>query len=125
MSKMEKKEMVCIVCPIGCHLEVIEDESKEDGYRVEGATCKRGEKYGVKELTMPTRLLTSTAKIKGGSLKRIPVRTDKEIPKERIFDCMKIINDVELEVPVHMGDIIVEDILGLDVNIIASRSIVS
>lgn len=122
---MEKKEMVCIVCPIGCHLEVIEDESKEDGYRVEGATCKRGETYGVKELTMPTRLLTSTAKIKGGSLERIPVRTDKEIPKERIFDCMKIINDVELEVPVHMGDVIVEDILGLDVNIIASRSIVS
>lgn len=120
---MEKKEMVCIVCPIGCHLEISEDESSENGYMVNGATCKRGEVYGVKELFNPTRLVTSTVKVKGGSLPRLPVRTDKEIPKDMIFPCIKAINEVELEVPVEMGQVIIEKILGLDVNLISSRSI--
>lgn len=121
---MAKKEMVCIVCPIGCHIEVVEDDSKEEGYRVDGADCNRGKLYGIKELTRPTRLLTSTVKINGDYLTRIPVRTDKEIPKDKIFDCMKLINDIELKVPVRMGDIVIENILDLGVNIIASRSMV-
>lgn len=120
---MEKREMICIVCPVGCHLEVLENKESESGYIVNGAGCKRGEVYGVKELSNPTRTLTSTAKLKGGNLPRIPVRTDREIPKNKIFDCMRIINDIVLEVPVKSGQILVENILGLDVNIISSRSV--
>lgn len=119
---MDKKDMICIVCPIGCRINVVEDETIEGGYRVDGANCKRGKLYGVKELTRPTRLLTTTVKIDGGGLTRIPVRTDKEIPKDKIFDCMRLINDVELKVPVKMGQVVIENILDLDVNIIASRS---
>ncbi len=120
---MKKREMICIACPIGCHLEVIEDKTSEGGYIVKGATCKRGEVYGVKEMSNPTRLLTSTVKISGGSLKRLPVRTSSDIPKNRIFDCMKLINAVEVEAPIEMGDVIIEDILGTGVDIIASRSL--
>jgi CxxC motif-containing protein len=119
---MEKRELVCIVCPIGCHLEITETAESETGYIVTGANCKRGEAYGIKELSNPTRLLTSTAKIKGGSLPRLPVRTDKEIPKDKVFDCMKIINELELEAPVKMGEIIKSNIFDSDVNLIASRS---
>ncbi|MBC8589811.1 DUF1667 domain-containing protein [Wansuia hejianensis] len=119
---MEKREMVCIVCPVGCHLEILKDSNSESGYKVEGANCKRGEIYGVKELSNPTRHITSTVKIKGSLFPRIPVRTDKEIPKDKIFDCMKIINEIQLEAPVKMGEILVENILGTDANIIASRS---
>lgn len=114
--------MVCIVCPVGCHLEVVLDPEAELGYTVNGAICDRGKAYGIKEMTNPTRLITSTVKIKGANLPRIPVRTDKEIPKDKIFECMKIINQVELEAPVKMGQIIVEDILGTGSNIVASRS---
>lgn len=120
---MEKREMICIVCPVGCHLEIIEDATNESGYSVSGANCKRGEIYGVKELSNPTRTVTSTVKIKGGIIPRIPVRTDKEIPKSKIFDCMKIINEIELEVPVKVGQVLAENILGLDVNIISSKSV--
>lgn len=120
---MEKKEMICIVCPVGCHIEVVEDKNNESGYTVSGATCKRGEIYGVKELSNPTRIVTSTVKINSESTPRLPVRTDREIPKDKIFDCMKIINEIELELPVKIGQIITKDILGLDVNIISSRSI--
>ena len=120
---MGKKDMICIVCPIGCHISVIEDEDVEGGYRVDGANCKRGKMYGVKELTRPTRLLTTTVRVEGGSLTRIPVRTETEIPKDKIFDCMKVINEIKLIAPVKMGQVIIENILDLDVNIIASRSI--
>lgn len=115
--------MICIVCPIGCHLEVVEDLESETGYRVYGATCKRGEVYGVKELSNPTRLITSTVSINGGNLRRLPVRTDKDIPKDKIFECMKIINSIEVEAPINIGDIIVENILDTGVNIVASRSL--
>lgn len=116
---MEKKELVCIVCPIGCHLEV---DGIEGDYKVSGANCKRGEAYAIKELSNPTRLLTSTVKIKGGDLPRLPVRTDKEIPKDKVFEYMEAINKVELEAPVKMGQVILQNIFNSDINIIASRS---
>lgn len=120
---MEERDMVCIVCPVGCHMQIVEDSTSETGYKVSGATCNRGPVYGVKELSNPTRLLTSTVKIKGGTLPRLPVRTDKEIPKDKIFEVMDVINKIELNAPVQMGQILAENILGLGVNIISSRSV--
>lgn len=120
---METRDMICIVCPVGCHMQIIEDKDSETGYIVNGATCNRGPVYGVKELSNPTRLLTSTVKIKGGTIPRIPVRTDKEIPKDKIFEVMAIINKIELNAPVKMGDVLAANILNLDVNIISSRSV--
>lgn len=120
---MDKREMICIVCPIGCHLEITRDSENNEDYVVNGARCKRGKSYGIKELSNPTRLVTSTVKIRGGSLLRLPVRTDKEIPKDKIFECMKIINEIEVATPIDMGQIIAENILDTHVNIIASRSV--
>lgn len=119
---MEKREIVCIVCPIGCRLEIVEDEKLKDGYKVSGAQCRRGNVYGIKEISNPTRLLTTTVRIKGAPLPRLPVRTDKEIPKDKIFACMDLINQVKLEAPVEMGEIIIKNILDMGVNIVASRS---
>lgn len=122
---MGSRDMVCIVCPVGCHMKISEDNDRESGYRVEGANCKRGEAYAIKELINPTRLLTSTIKINGASLPRLPVRTDNEIPKDKIFEVMEIINNIELQAPVKMGQILEADILGLGVNIISSRSLLA
>jgi len=119
---MVDKEIICIVCPMGCQMLVSGDGSSE-GWAVSGNACGRGEKYGIKELTDPTRVLTTTVKLKGGRCKRLPVRSDAPIPRERIFDCMKALNSVEVEPPVHIGRIIVEDILGTGANIISARSI--
>ena len=119
---MEGREIICIVCPMGCQMEVVEDAGSK-GYLVTGNACNRGEKYGIKELTNPTRVLTTTVKIKGCLQKRLPVRTDTAIPKEMIFPCMKVLDGIEAEAPVAMGNIIVENILETGVNIIATRSI--
>lgn len=119
---MGGKEIICIVCPMGCQMEITEDSSGQ-GYIVTGNSCSRGEKYGIKELTNPTRVLTTTVKLRNSLLRRLPVRTDTAISKDMIFACMKELDSVEAEAPVRAGDIIVENILGTGVNIISARSI--
>lgn len=119
---MNKKEMICIVCPMGCRLTLQEDEREETGYKVLGNQCHRGVDYGIMEQINPTRALTSTVKIKNASLNRLPVRTDHPIPKAKLFECMQILNHIEVGAPINMGDIVVENVLNTGVNIIASRS---
>lgn len=119
---MVKNEMVCIVCPMGCRLTVEKDESSELGYKVSGNKCKRGHDYGIKELTNPTRVITTTVKIKNGILPRIPVKTNGSVPKQLIFECMKVINEVEIVAPVKVGDVVIENILDTGIDIVASRS---
>ena len=80
-----KKQLICIACPMGCHLEIDID----DDYKVTGNKCKKGIEYGKKELINPTRIITSTVVIKGGIYKRLPVKTDGEISKKLIFEVMK------------------------------------
>lgn len=119
---MKVRELVCISCPMGCRLTLEKDETSPSGYKVLGNTCKRGIDYAIKEVTAPTRMVTSTARICGAHLSRIPVRTDVAIPKERITDCMGIINGLCLTSPVVMGQVLVDDLFGTGAKIIASRS---
>jgi len=117
---MEKHKLICINCPMGCRLEVTKTEN--GGWLVEGNQCKRGTSYAIRELTEPTRVLTSTVVIKNGFLSRLPVRTETAIPKEKIFEAMNVINKVVVEAPVKVGDVIVENILDTGINVIASRN---
>ena len=119
---MENKELVCIVCPKGCRITLIPDETLQDGYKVIGNGCNRGIGYGIKELTSPTRVLTSTVKIKGAIMKRLPVRTKGDIPKSKVFECMELLNDIEVYAPIKVGDVIVKNILGTGVDLTALKS---
>lgn len=116
------KNVTCTVCPMGCSLVV----SKVDGeYRVEGNTCKRGAKYGVEEVTNPRRVITTTVKLSGSYLNLLPVKTNDSVPKELMFDIMKVLDKVCVCAPVNVGDIIVKDILGTGVDIVSSKSMES
>lgn len=112
------KELICISCPMGCHLKV-DVENKT----VEGNTCKRGEIYGLNEVTNPVRVVTSTVKVNGGELPVIPVKTNGAIPKHLNFECMGIIDETVIEAPVKMGDVIIENVLGTGIDVVASRNI--
>jgi len=79
--------------------------------------------YAIKEVTNPTRTLTSTVKVKNSKFERLPVRTSGEVPKSKIFSCMEIINRTVIEAPVRVGQVLVKDIFGTGVDIIASRSL--
>ncbi len=116
---MTDRKLICIVCPNGCELKV----SQEKGdYQVEGALCKRGITYGIKECTRPERMLTTTVSISGGIHPRLSVINDKEIPRDMIKDCLKVLYQLKIEAPIKMGDLILADICGTGANILASRS---
>lgn len=111
-------ELICIVCPQGCHLKVDE----ENGYEVKGNSCPRGAEYGKKELVNPTRVITTTVAIEGGIYRRIPVKTAGDIPKGMIFDIMEEINKVVVKAPIKVGDIIIENVLGTGVNVVSAKT---
>ncbi len=120
---MGKKAITCTICPIGCSIEVSEDNSSASGYIIKGNSCKRGVGYAITEITNPTRILTSTVKLKNTNIKRLPVRTDRPIPKKLILECMKEINSIEVDAPVKLGAILIENIFSTGANIISSRTV--
>lgn len=111
------KELICIVCPKGCHLKV------DDNLNVTGNACARGVKYGIDELTNPTRMVTSTVVITNGEISRLPVVTSAPIPKGKIMEVMEVINKTVVEAPVRVKDVIVPNVLNLGVNILATRDV--
>ncbi|MBQ2833955.1 MAG: DUF1667 domain-containing protein [Clostridia bacterium] len=118
---MKTVNLICIGCPLGCPLTV-EMEGNEVK-SVAGNTCPRGDAYAKKELTNPTRIVTSTVRVAGGKLAMVSVKTESDIPKGKIFDCVKALKEVEVVAPVKIGDVIVENVAGTGVNIIATKNV--
>ncbi|UCD02468.1 MAG: DUF1667 domain-containing protein [Promethearchaeota archaeon] len=115
------KDIRCIVCPTGCLVHV---ENLNGELIIEGHSCKRGEEYAKEEFIAPKRILTTTIRIENGFLPLIPVRSDKPIPKDKLEETLKEIAHKQIEAPIKMGDILIENVLGLDINIIASRDLI-
>lgn len=103
---------------MGCALEVTIDNGEVTS--VSGNTCKRGDIYARKEVTSPTRIVTSTVPVIGGTTPQVPVKTASDIPKDKIFDITTALKDIEVTAPVNIGDIIVSNICDTGVDIIAS-----
>ncbi|KUO70270.1 MAG: hypothetical protein APF77_04345 [Clostridia bacterium BRH_c25] len=115
---MRKKDIICIICPIGCKITVSGEESRIDS--MEGHTCKRGEGYAKDEFIHPVRILTSSVKVNNGKKQLIAVRSDKPVPKELLLECMEEIKRAEITAPIKCKDIVIKDILGTGINIVAT-----
>ena len=118
---MEKKSLICIGCPMGCMLSVTLENGEVT--EVTGNTCKRGDVYARKEVTNPTRIVTSTVKVSGGTLAMVSVKTKTDIPKGKIFDCVRALKTVCVKAPVHIGDVILENVADTGVDIIATKNV--
>ncbi len=118
---METRNLTCIGCPLGCAITVTMDGGNV--VSITGNTCKRGEIYGRKEVTNPTRIVTSTVRVSGGSIDMVSVKTKEDIPKGKIFDCVKALKTVEVAAPVHIGDVIIADCAGTGVAVVASKNV--
>ena len=118
---MKTVNLICIGCPLGCPLTV-EMEGNEVK-SVSGNTCPRGDAYAKKELTNPTRIVTSTVRVTGGKLPMVSVKTESDIPKSKIFDCVKALKDIEVKAPVKIGDVVLENVAGTVVNVIATKNV--
>jgi CxxC motif-containing protein len=122
MSKEKEKEKVkltCTVCPKGCEIKVTLKEGKITD--ISGNKCKRGEKYAKAEVSDPRRTLTTTMRVAGGGL--VSVKSADTLPKGKLKACMKEINAAEAKAPVMIGDVLIKDILGLGVDIVATSRI--
>ena len=118
---MEVKNLTCINCPMGCLLTI--EMEGERVIRVSGNTCNRGEIYARKEVTNPTRIVTTTVKVINGTSDMVSVKTKEDIPKGKIFDCVKALKNVQVEAPVHIGDVIADNIAETGVDIVATGNI--
>lgn len=117
---MITKDLICIGCPMGCPIHVeLSDAGEIES--VSGYTCKRGEIYARKEVTNPRRIVTSTVAVHGGPLKVVSVKTREDIPKDKIFDCIRAIKGVSVQSPVHIGDVIIKNVAGTGVDLIATK----
>lgn len=116
-----RKEMICIGCPLGCPLTV--DHNQKTVLRIKGNRCNLGSQYAEKELFNPERTLTTTVKVKNGHLPLVSVRTSKPIPKKRIFDAMNLLAKVEIEAPIKIGDIIIQNLFDTNASILATKNI--
>lgn len=117
---MEIKEMVCINCPLGCPLTVKKDE--KGNVSVTGNTCKRGEEYGRSEVTNPVRMVTTTLPIKGEQDVVISVKTEFPIPKNKIRECMDAVRNLEVEMPIKIGDVLLKNVAGTGISIVATAN---
>ena len=116
----EKRHFVCVVCPIGCEIDVVHDGSKI--ISMEGNKCEKSEEFVNQELIEPMRILTTTVRIQESMWPVIPVRTDKPVPKRLFSRVMKQLRRTKLQAPVNMLDVVVRDVLGTGANIIATRT---
>ena len=112
---MERKKLICIGCPKGCELTVFLDGKQVT--KVEGNHCKKGAVYGEKEVTAPTRIVTSTVPVLEGEIPVVPVKTASDIPKDKMLSCVQALKNVEI------GDVIVHDIVHTGVDVVATKKI--
>jgi CxxC motif-containing protein len=117
----ETCKFTCIVCPIGCQLEL----AFEDGEvkNITGYSCKRGKEYAQNEFIHPVRTLTSTVRIDDGEIPLLPVKTREPVDKHLIMDIMAEVNKIKVKAPISMNQVIIPDVLGTGVDVIATRKV--
>ena len=117
---MGKRELICIGCPMGCPVTVQMNGTQV--ISVSGNTCPRGDAYARKEVTNPTRIVTSTVKVEGVSVGMVSVKTKEDIPKDKIFDCVRALKDITVKAPIRIGDVILADAAGTGVDVVATKN---
>ena len=117
----ETKNFLCVACPVGCALKVETRGTEVLG--VEGNTCPRGVKYAQDEVTNPVRTFTSTIRVKGGALPVCPVRSRAPLPLQKVFDVTREVAKASLSAPITIGQVIIENVCGTGIDIVACRSL--
>ncbi len=116
------KELVCIVCPRGCRMTV---GGENGAVTVSGNGCKRGAAFAESETCDPRRTIASTVRTVFPETPVLPVRVSAEIPKNRIFDVMREINRVTVKTRLGRGDVVIENVLGLGVNVVVTSGVLT
>lgn len=115
------KKLTCIGCPLGCALTV--EVEQDEVISVSGNTCPRGDAYARKEVTDPTRIVTSTVRVTGGSAPVVSCKTKADIPKGKMFDVTNALRNVTVAAPVHIGDVLLCNVAQTGVDVVATKNV--
>ena len=129
-----RQELTCITCPMGCHLTIERsDNAADEGVTVTGNRCPRGAAYAREELLAPKRTVTATCRLRRGGAgvsseisgdpRRVPCRTRAPFPKERVNELLTAIYELEVDLPVDRGEVLIKDALGLGIDVVATRTL--
>lgn len=116
-----ESEITCIICPVGCEMTIYYKGKVIT--KIEGHQCKKGIEYAKEEVFDPKRTLTTTMNIRGGETPLVSVKTTKPIPKDKLIKVMDVISGIEVNAPVKIGEVLVENIVGLEVDIVATKNV--
>jgi len=117
---LKAKEIICIVCPKGCHTWVSEKNGRVD---IQGAKCKKGIEYVRNEYIRPVRFLTTTLAVEGADIQRLSVRTNGKIHRELLIPCIEYLKTRKVFPPVRVGEVIVENLLGTGVDLVSTNEL--
>lgn len=118
---MTQKELTCICCPIGCSIQV--EINDGEIISVKGNNCPRGDAYARRELTNPSRTVTTTVCVGNGERPVVSVKTAAEVPKDKIMDCIRAVRSLTVGAPVHIGDVILADVAGTGIAMVATANV--
>ena len=120
---MEVRKLTCIGCPMGCQMEVTLDGGEI--IEITGNTCLRGDAYARKEITNPTRIVTSTVRVQGSKTgaPTVSCKTRSDVPKSSIFNCIKDIVGICVHAPVHIGDVVKANVAGTGDDMVATKDV--
>ena len=116
-------EITCIACPMGCDVDLEVDDESDEILSIDGNQCPKGENYVKEEYRNPTRILPTTARVNGGVLPLVPVKSAEPLPKGKLEAAMREIAKVELDAPIELGDVVVENVCDTGVDIVATRDL--
>ena len=115
------RTLTCIICPNGCELEIAYEGDQI--LSVTGNKCPKGAEYAEQEIKNPMRTIASSVNLEGGSMPLVSVRVNGPIPKAKIMDVMEVIRKTTVTAPVNIGDVVIADVLGLGVDVVATRNV--
>lgn len=116
---VETTKLICITCPVGCELEVTHEGKTV--LEVEGHQCKLGIDYAKQEIADPRRMIITTVQVRGGFHPLVPVRSTEPVPKANIFPILRRLREVELEAPVDMHQVVLENAAGTGIDVVTSQ----
>lgn len=120
-SSFSKKTIICVKCPLGCEIET--SFTDEEIINMRRAQCKDGQEYARKEIYNPERILIHHVRVKNGEIPLVSVRSNKEIPRSKLFPVIEILNKKSIEAPIFIGDIVLSEPLDLETDIIATKTV--
>ena len=118
---MTNKKLRCIRCPAGC--EILVEETPGEVVSVAGNGCPQGAEYARRELTDPTRVVTTTVRVRGADQPVVPVRTAGEIPRDMVSECLEVLHSLVLDAPVAMGQTLLENVGGTGIAVVTTRKV--